>query len=444
MHQKVTTVFGRKSIQIEETRKQITPFGGLAILGQFFHRIGLANICEKLMPFQLRSPNAIPPEQTFLAFLLSIVAGARRFAHANLLRADQALHHIFGIKRFPTDDTIRNWLKRFDQDKGDAFFRQLNRWHLERLLAKHEGPLTLDLDSTVFLRFGNQESATKGYNPQRPGRKSHHPILACLAEIPFILNGWMRPGHASSAWAAHEFLQDSLELLPDPGRVHLVRADSGFFDDLFLSQLEKLGLSYIVVARMTANIKLELRSVASWQDIDETYSVASFQRRLVGWDKARRFVVIRELKKPDKEAVGRMLFDVPEYTFRVFVTNCEDNPEEIWRRYNGRAIIEKRINELKADLAIDDFCMKQFFATEAAFRSILFLFNLLVEFQSAIRLPKYCQPATLRMKVFLCGAALGRRGGRLILRLSKAWGGLASRSGYLDNLLTTYPQLLRS
>ena len=444
MHQKITTVFDRKVVKIQETKKQITPFGGLAILGQFFDRIGLAKICERFMPFRLTSPNAIPAEQTFIAFLLSIIAGARRFSHANLVRADKALHQLFGFKRFPTDDTIRNWLKRFDQAKVGSFFGNLTRWHLDRLLKKHSGPLTLDLDSTVFERFGNQEGATKGYNPRRTGRKSHHPILACLAEIPFMLNGWLRPGHASSAWAAHEFLEASLALVPDPSRVKLVRADSGFFQDLFLSYLEKWNLDYIVVARFTKNINLELRGVSDWHDLDETYSSATFHRSLMGWTKARKFVVIRELKKPGKEAVGRMLFDIPQYTFRVFVTNRDEDPVEIWRTYNGRALIEKRINELKADLAVDDFCMRSFFATEAAFRSILMLFNLLVEFQSAIKMPKYCQPATLRMKVFVCGAALGMRGGQLLLRLSKAWGGLASRSGYLDNLIISYPQLLRS
>ena len=39
--------------------------------------------------------------------------------------------------------------------------------------------------------------------------------------------------------------------------------------------------------------------------------------------------------------------------------------------------MEQRIEELKSDLAADDFCLTEFFATEAAFPSILMLFNLL-------------------------------------------------------------------
>ncbi|MGB7592734.1 MAG: hypothetical protein WCD04_20455 [Terriglobia bacterium] len=49
--------------------------------------------------------------------------------------------------------------------------------------------------------------------------------------------------------------------------------------------------------------------------------------------------------------------------FRVLVTNLEDPPEEIWRDYNQRVSrggIEQRIEELKSDLAADDFCLKEF------------------------------------------------------------------------------------
>jgi hypothetical protein len=56
--------------------------------------------------------------------------------------------------------------------------------------------------------------------------------------------------------------------------------------------------------------------------------------------------------------------------FRVLVTNLEDPLEEIRRNYNQRAPrggTEQRIEELKSDLAADDFCLKEFSPTEAAF-----------------------------------------------------------------------------
>jgi hypothetical protein len=126
---------------------------------------------------------------------------------------------------------------------------------------------------------------------------------------------------------------------------------------------------------------------------------------------------------------------VPGYTFRIFVTTLLCNPEEVWRDYNKRADMEERIGELKYDLAADDFCLHKFFATEAAFCSVLLLFNLLSEFQRVICLTTYRQPSTFRVQVFLCGAVLGRAGHKTVLHLSSAWGGLQKRIFWLNNTM---------
>ena len=127
--------------------------------------------------------------------------------------------------------------------------------------------------------------------------------------------------------------------------------------------------------------------------------------------------------------------NVPEYTFRVFVTSLSLPPEEVWREYNRRADMEKRIGELTYDLAADDFCMRGFFHTEAAFRGILFLFNLLSEFQRVAGMTTYRQPATLRSGVFLCGAVMGSIGRYVALHLASGWGGLQTRNHLFDNIL---------
>jgi len=134
--------------------------------------------------------------------------------------------------------------------------------------------------------------------------------------------------------------------------------------------------------------------------------------------------------------VGRRLIDVPGYTFRVFVTSCAKAPEEIWRDYNRRADMENRIAELKHDLGADGFCLQEFFATEAAFRAVLLLFNLMAEFQRAAGLPGYREPATIRAQVLACGAILGRAGRQMVVHLSEGWGGLRSRIPLLDSILS--------
>jgi len=62
-----------------------------------------------------------------------------------------------------------------------------------------------------------------------------------------------------------------------------------------------------------------------------------------GWSAGRRFVVNCEQVREGRESVGRKLIDVPGYSFRVFATTCPGPPEEIWRDYNRRADMEKRM-----------------------------------------------------------------------------------------------------
>lgn len=434
MQREISAIFGGKKVELRETMRAVTPFGGLTVFLEFLRRVGFAEQIRGAMPFELKSPNAIPAVETFTAFMLTVAAGARRFAHASWMKADRALQEVMGMKRFPSDDTIRNLFKRFSQAGVYRFYSALWDWQLQRLEPKEEG-WSLDLDSVVFERYGRQEGAKKGYNPKKHGRPSHHPLLAVLAESHFILHGWLRSGNCGAARGVVEFLKEALALLGSRHRIRVVRADSGFFDDQLLSFLEGRGLNYIVVARLTRWLKRQAAQIQQWRPLDENYSVGEFQLQLYGWEQKRRFVVIRERVQEEKPSLGRKLLDLPGYTFRLFVTNGQQPVEEVWRDYNQRADVENRIAELKYDLAADDFCLHQFFATEAVFCAILLLFNLLGEFQRATGMKGYRQPATLRSQIFLCGAILGRAGRRAVLHLSESWGGLHQRKPLLDHLL---------
>jgi hypothetical protein len=113
-------------------------------------------------------------------------------------------------------------------------FDPLAEWMMERLPVRGEG-YTLELDSTVFQRYSQQEGSLKGHNPRKHGRPSHHPLLAVLSEAHFLLHGWLRSGNCVSARGVVEFLKKALALWSQRQTIRLVRADSGFFDDKLLS-----------------------------------------------------------------------------------------------------------------------------------------------------------------------------------------------------------------
>ena len=428
------TLLGGKRVVLRETSRAVTPFGGVALFVAYLRKIEWIGTVRKHMPVQWRSPNHIDPAVTLTAFLLAVLTGAKRFAQANWLRGDEALRKLLDVERLPTDDTIRNLFKQFSMGHVQRFFSPLAEWQMQRLPQRSEG-YTLDLDSTVLERYGQQEGALKGHNPRKHGRPSHHPLLAVLSEAHFLLHGWLRSGNCGSSRGAKEFLEEALALWGQRQKIRLVRADSGFFDDKLLSFLEERSLPYIVVARMTAWIKRQAQGVEQWTALDANFAVGEFRLRLFTWQTPRRFVAVRERLREKRDSPGRKLIDVPGYTFRIFVTSRDDAPEQVWRDYNRRADMENRIAELKHDLGADRFCMQQFHATEAAFRTILLLFNLLSEFQRATGLGGYREPGTIRTQVLVCGAILGRAGRRLVLFMGKSWGGLDTRIPLLDNLL---------
>lgn len=432
---KMNALFGKAKLVLEETPKAISPFGGLASFISFLGQIDFPGQVRRHLPFrEPASNNAIPLAHTLTAFLMSVVVGARRFAHCQWLRADHVLHALLGMERFPGDDTIRHFFRRFSQGHIEAFWRPLWRWSLN-LLPLRAGGYSLDLDSTVFGREGRQEGALKGFNPRRKGHNSHHPLLAVLAEVEFVLHGWLRSGNTRASRGVVAFLQEALSLLPAGLTLRTVRADSGFFDQALLEFLEARGLPYVIVAPLTPRLKRQCAGLQEWTALDAHRSVGELSWQTLGASKPRRFVIIRERLREDKVTLGRRLLDVPGYTFRVWVTNRPDTALALWRDYNQRACVEQRIEELKHDLGANGFCLHSFFATESAFLAVLFTFNLLSLYQRRIT-PNapYRQPGTLRVSVFLCGAVLGVMGRDLVVKLSAAWGGLRKHKPLMDAL----------
>jgi hypothetical protein len=85
--QEFKPLFGGGKIKLCDTLRAVTPFGGLSVLIEFFNRIGLVEQPQHRSLYRSTSPNHYDPGQILIGFMLSVIAGAQRFAHANQLRA---------------------------------------------------------------------------------------------------------------------------------------------------------------------------------------------------------------------------------------------------------------------------------------------------------------------------------------------------------------------
>ena len=135
----ITALLSGERVILRETQRAVTPFGGVAVFIAYLQKIGLVEQVRLHFPVRWKSPNHIEPTATWMAFLMTVLVGAKRFAHAGRLRGDQALHALLGMKRFPTDDTICNLFRKFGMGEVQRFFEPMTEWQMQRLPLRREG-----------------------------------------------------------------------------------------------------------------------------------------------------------------------------------------------------------------------------------------------------------------------------------------------------------------
>jgi hypothetical protein len=218
--------------------------------------------------------------------------------------------------------------------------------------------VTLDTDTTVHTVYGKQMGARKSYNPKNRGKKSYQPMLTFLAETKEYVGGELHNGDRPSGMQLAKHIESVILALPHGVKVIEARADSGLYCWEVVQTYEKHRCRFIVVARKTPRLVEELKS-AHWKrspstDADEQ---CEFRYQPQGWGRAYRFIALRYEKKakPGKpeESEQYQLFETTEYTYRVFVTNMDEQPiyALVWF-YRQRACAENLIKEANNDAGL--------------------------------------------------------------------------------------------
>ncbi len=426
-------------IRFAFTDHPITVWAGTILLRLYFDLIGLrACLTTVLAPFAKRSNNQIDAVDVLLCWFYGLALGVERFEHFTRYRRDPLLPRLLGIRRFPSPDTLRRLFSAFTYRRTTEVSEALMRFSLgtmRPILLGH----TLDLDSTVFCRYGTQGGSLKGHNPVKHGRPSHHPLVAWLSERRRLLWATLRAGHAGTANGVREFLAQALTRLPAGHTIGLVRADSGFFQTSFLADLEARDVPYIIVARLTPVLRtvvLHRLPEAAWRRVAPGIEVADAEATLPAWrGQARRFVCLRQALVEPPEARGRRLLECPGYTYRVVVTTVPYAADLVTRMDVGRADAENRIKELKEDLSLDTFCLQSFEATDAAFRTGCVRYNLLMGFRETVLPTRWFERRlrAVRDLVLLVGADLIPRARTVIVRFAVP---REERPAFLERLRT--------
>lgn len=409
------------NLKLTFTDREITPWSGMVFMKKLLYQTG---ILTKLNAFDLPqqgSNRGYDPIQLVISFMVSIWCGANRFEHLEVSRFDDVLRRIFGYKKMAGHKAYQRYFQKFTVAINQQVFTKLGQWFFEQVKLDN---YTLDVDSTVLTRYGEQQGAKKGYNPQKPGRNSHHPLLAFIDECKMIANFWLRSGDAYTTNNFLSFLQDTLDRLKNK-RVSLLRADSGFYDKGVFEFLENKEVNYIIVARHYATIQRKIASLKTWFTLEDGLGITETTYQSDAWEAPRRLVVVRQQIKKRPKATGKQLKLFKEegiyqnYRYSCFITNLKFSPHMVWTMYRGRADCENRIKEIKEDFGFDSFNMNAFAATEAALNFVIIAYNLMSLFKQAVlKSDKLHQLKTLRYKIFAIGGYITKSGNQNLLNLS--------------------------
>jgi len=412
-------------IQISFTDKELTSWGGMILLKKLIERSRINEQLEALNLPKQGSNRGYNPIQLINQFWVSVWSGANRFEHLEVTRQDEVIRKMFGWSRMAGHKAFMRYFGKFSLEKSRAVFDGLYQWFFDQMVFDN---YTLDLDSTVLTRYGNQEGAEVGYNPKKRGRASHHPLMAFVAECRMVVNFWLRAGNAYTTKHFEEFLKKTLERLGDK-TIGLLRADSGFYDKAIFDHLEQREkpISYIIAAKFYGPIQRAIAQTKSWWYLDEGIEIAETMYQSPSWKKPRRMVMVRQRVKERPKAAGRTLrlFEdetiYNQYRYSCFITNLTLPPEQVWRLYRHRAEAEQRIKELKYDFAADSFNVQSFASTETTLSFIMMAYNLMSLFRQVI-LQNQVQPSmkTLRYQLFAVGAYMIKEGNAKVLKLSLA------------------------
>lgn len=412
------------NLPIEYSDKAVTPFGGMSLMKRFVDQVGIREFLQDLDLPRPGSNRGYDPAEIVESFWLSIWTGASRYIHCDWLRYDRTLQDIFGFDQMPSQSTYSRFFGKFSQSRNTEVFPGLQQWFFDRIGVDN---ITVDFDSTVITRYGEQEGSAKGYNPNKRGRNSHHPLMAFVGQTRMVANAWLRPGNTAASSSCREFMEETFSHALKGKKVGLVRADSGFYNEDLLGYLEAGKLNYIIAVRMYPNVKSEVWGLKDWIRLAKGIELNEMYFNHEG-GKRRRYIVVKKQVDIRPNASGKELFeDLPGYRYSCYVTNLDLPLDQIWNIYNTRADCENRIKELKEDFGLENFCLKDFWATEASFRFIMVAYNLMSLFRHfALNHHNRATLKTLRVYCFALGAWTVSHANRKVLKVSlpvkkRAW-----------------------
>ena len=236
-------------IQITFDDRRLVANAGLLLPATLARHLGLPELVRQCLDLG-DAPGRANTSDKMMTLVASALAGGDCIDDADVLRTGGTASTLGGTVKAPS--TLGTFLRSFRW----GHVRQLDRVSRE-LLARAwqagagpgDGPLTIDLDSTICETYGLAKEGARhhGYT----GKRGYHPLLAVAAGTGDVLMARLREGRANTARGAAHFLRETVSRVRYGGASGqlTMRADSGFYTHAVVAVCRRINVRYSITIR---------------------------------------------------------------------------------------------------------------------------------------------------------------------------------------------------
>ena len=229
-------------IQITFDDRRLVANAGLLLPATLARHLGLPELVRQRLDLG-DAPGRANTGDKMMTLVASALAGGDCIDDADVLRTGGTACTLGGTVKAPS--TLGTFLRSFRW----GHVRQLDRVSRE-LLARAwqagagpgDGPLTIDLDSTICETYGLAKEGARhhGYT----GARGYHPLLAVAAGTGDVLMARLREGRANTARGAAHFLRETVSRVRYGGASGqlTMRADSGFYTHAVVAVCRRINV----------------------------------------------------------------------------------------------------------------------------------------------------------------------------------------------------------
>ena len=220
-----------------------------------------------------------------------------------------------------------------------------------------DGPLTIDLDSTICETYGLAKEGARdhGYT----GQRGYHPLLAVAAGTGDVLMARLRKGRANTARGAAHFLRETVGRVRYAGaRGQLtVRADSGFYTHAIVAVCRKMEVRYSITVRQHQSVRNIIEAIpeTDWTPIpywmDGAADVA--ETTYVPFQNEPDAAPVRLIVRRVQPTPGSQLALFASYSYHGFITDRDGDTLELEADHRRHAEIENAIRDLKYGVGVE-------------------------------------------------------------------------------------------